>query len=248
MEYEYKKANRLVEVQRVDLEQERMVIASNISRNVRKIDSTLKRIEGIRDEKKKLARDVRTVAKRLTFEKDCVEHRLLFEKQVCLSFTFEFYLYLIPFFSHCIKALQRKANKYNEEKKESNTKRRKVDERLRAMEMKNKRLQAQLDKAQHVVESPRKRVPLVRNANRNLGMTAEFESHVRNLMATGGSARQVRDNLVLNADHFLCESESIPYKKDIPTERWFSLQREALGVQPQSHNLSQTQTVSLFRS
>ena len=53
MEYEYKKANRLVEVQRVDLEQERMVIASNISRNVRKIDSTLKRIEGIRDDKKK---------------------------------------------------------------------------------------------------------------------------------------------------------------------------------------------------
>jgi hypothetical protein len=106
------------------------------------------------------------------------------------------------------------------------------------MEMKNKRLQAQLDEAQHVVESPRKRVPLVRYANRNLGMTAEFESHVRNLMATGGSARQVRDNLVLNADHFLCESESIPYKKDIPTERWFSLQREALGVQPHSHNLS----------
>jgi hypothetical protein len=52
MEYEYKKANRLVEVQRVDLEQERMVIESNISRNVRKMDSTLKRIEGIRDEKK----------------------------------------------------------------------------------------------------------------------------------------------------------------------------------------------------
>jgi hypothetical protein len=248
MEYTYKKAKRMLEVERGDLNQERMVIDSNISRNVRKIDSTLKRMEGIRDEKKKQARDVRTVAKRLTYEKDCVERQLLFEKEVCPSCTFSSHLYLILFFLRCIKALQRKANKYNEEKKESNTKRRKVDERLRATEIKNKRLQKQLVEAQQVVESPQKRVPLVRNVNRNLGITAEFEAHVRNLMATGGSARQVRDNLVLNADHFLCESESIPYKKDIPTERWFSLQRKALGVQSQYHSLSQPHTVSLFWS
>ncbi len=100
------------------------------------------------------------------------------------------------------------------------------------MEGRHKRLQEQLLEAQQVVDSPQKRVPLVWYANRNRGMTAEFEAHVRNLMATGGSARHVRDNLVLNVDHFLCENESKPYKKDIPTERWFSLQREALGVQP----------------
>jgi hypothetical protein len=52
------------------------------------------------------------------------------------------------------------------------------------------------------------------------------------LMATGGSARQVRDNLALNAGHFLEDAASIKYKSDIPTERWFSLQREALGVRP----------------
>jgi hypothetical protein len=82
MEYKYKKANRMLEVQRGDLDQERMVIESNISRNVCKIGSTLKRIEGIREEKNKLARDVRTVAKRLTYEKECVEDRFLFEKEV----------------------------------------------------------------------------------------------------------------------------------------------------------------------
>ncbi len=98
MEFKYKKANRMLEVQRGDLEQERMVIESTISRNVRKIDSTLKRIEGIRDDKKKLA-DVRTVAKRLTYEKECAEHRFLFEKKVCPSCTFSSLLYLIPFFS-----------------------------------------------------------------------------------------------------------------------------------------------------
>ncbi len=114
--------------------------------------------------------------------------------------------------------------------------------------MKNKRLQEQLVEAEQVVESPQKRVPLVRYGNRNLGMTPEFEGHVQNLMATGGSARQVRDNLVLNADHFLCESDSIPYKKDIPTEHWFGLQREALGVQPENPNLLQPHTMSLFLS
>ena len=52
MEYTYKKANRMLDVDRVDLEHEKMQIESNLSRNVRKIDSTLKRIDGMRSEKK----------------------------------------------------------------------------------------------------------------------------------------------------------------------------------------------------
>ena len=110
------------------------------------------------------------------------------------------------------------------------------------MESRNKRLQDRLQEAEQVYESPLKRVIAVRHAGRNRGMTPEFEAHARNMMATGGSARQVRDNLVLNADHFLDPSESERYKRDVPTERWFSLQREALGVRrpphpPQSSNL-----------
>ena len=70
----------------------------------------------------------------------------------------------------------------------------------------------------------------VRHPGKNRGMTAGFEAHVRSMMATGGSARQVRDNLVLNATHFLETAASAKYTRDIPTERWFSLQREALGV------------------
>ncbi len=70
----------------------------------------------------------------------------------------------------------------------------------------------------------------VRHAGRNKGMTAQFEGHVRTMMATGGSGRQVRDNLVLCAAHFLDVGESRQYIEDIPTERWFLLQREALGV------------------
>ena len=82
--------------------------------------------------------------------------------------------------------------------------------------MKNKRLQEQLVVAEQVVESPQKRVPLVRYGNRNLGMTPEFEGHVRNLMATGGSARQVRDNLVLNADHFYAKVRASRTRKTYP--------------------------------
>ncbi len=65
---------------------------------------------------------------------------------------------------------------------------------------------------------------------RNKGMTAQFGGHVRTMMATGGSGRQVRDNLVLCAAHFLDVNDSREYIEDIPTERWFLLQREALGV------------------
>ena len=82
MEYTYKKAKRMLEVEREDLQQERAQIESHLSRNVRKIDSTLKKMEGMREEKLKLAGDVRAVAKRLTYEKDCIEHRLHFEKEV----------------------------------------------------------------------------------------------------------------------------------------------------------------------
>jgi hypothetical protein len=162
MEYTHKKANRMLEVERGDLDHERTQIESHLSRNVRKTGSTLKRMEGMREENKKLASDVRAVTKRLTFEKDCVEHRLRFEKEVHISFTFLPHLYMIPFFLHCIKALQRKAQKYNAEKKESNITRRKVDELLRTMEGRQKRLQNAVHEAQEVILSQQRRVISVR--------------------------------------------------------------------------------------
>jgi hypothetical protein len=123
-----------------------------------------------------------------------------------------------------------KALKCNAEKKESNRKRRKVENQLRFVQRKKIHLQEQLAEVQHVVaEMPLKCVD-VRHPGENRGMTAGFEAHVRSMMATGGSARQVRDNLVLNATHFLETAASAKYTRDIPTERWFSLQREALGV------------------
>jgi hypothetical protein len=98
MEYMFKKANRTLNVERGDLEQERMQIQSTLSRNVRKIDSTLKKMDGMRSEKRKWDSDLRHVTKRLTFEKDCVEQRLLFQNTVRFTSSFLSHLYLIPFF------------------------------------------------------------------------------------------------------------------------------------------------------
>ena len=39
-------------------------------------------------------------------------------------------------------------------------------------------------------------------------MTIQFEEHVRTLMATGATARAVRDGVLLNAGHFLSASEA----------------------------------------
>jgi hypothetical protein len=82
MEYTYKKATRTLEVDRGDLEHERSALESNLRRNVRKVDNTLKRMQVMRLEKKDWAHHLGSVTKRLTFEKESVEQRLCYEKKV----------------------------------------------------------------------------------------------------------------------------------------------------------------------
>jgi hypothetical protein len=62
-------------------------------------------------------------------------------------------------------------------------------------------------------------------------MTRQFEEHVRTLMATGATGRTVRDGVLLNAGHFLSSSEAAIYCAEVPKEHWFSIQREALGLE-----------------
>jgi hypothetical protein len=50
-------------------------------------------------------------------------------------------------------------------------------------------------------------------------------------MATGATARAVRDGVLLNAGHFLTSSEAAIYCSEVPNEHWFSTQREALGLE-----------------
>ena len=62
-------------------------------------------------------------------------------------------------------------------------------------------------------------------------MEQQFEEHVRCLMATSASARAVREGLILDAYHFLCDSEAAEYCSEIPKLDWFNKQREALGLE-----------------
>jgi len=71
----------------------------------------------------------------------------------------------------------------------------------------------------------------VRHEQVNRGMVQTFEEHARCLMATGATSRAVREGLLLNAKHFLSESEAAVYGGEVPKIDWFNKQREALGLE-----------------
>jgi hypothetical protein len=71
----------------------------------------------------------------------------------------------------------------------------------------------------------------VRHPEKNKGMVLAFEVHARCLMATGATARAVREQLLLNATHFLSEGEAAVYASQVPKIDWFNKQREALGLE-----------------
>ena len=71
----------------------------------------------------------------------------------------------------------------------------------------------------------------VKHTDAKRGMSQKFEEHVRCLMATGSTARQTREGLILTAGQFLEDEECADYRSQIPTVEWFAKQREALGVE-----------------
>jgi hypothetical protein len=58
-----------------------------------------------------------------------------------------------------------------------------------------------------------------------------FIGHSRTLMATGASARAVREQLYLNAAYFLTKEGYAEFEAQMPSIRWFQLQREGLGYE-----------------
>ncbi len=72
----------------------------------------------------------------------------------------------------------------------------------------------------------------MRHREKNKGMLQAFEEHARCLMATGATARAVREGLLLNATHFLSAGEAaVVYASQVPKLDWFNKQREALGLE-----------------
>ena len=60
-------------------------------------------------------------------------------------------------------------------------------------------------------------------------MKERFVQHTRTLLATGASARSVREQLLLDASFFLMLEEYGLFSAAIPSKRYFQLQREGLG-------------------
>ena len=201
MQYVCKKAERNVDVERRSLEEERATMECSLRKNVTRIHNNVKRMSDMRQSHNKIAGNVRAVTRRLNFEKD---------------------------------ALRNTAHKREMERKGSNQKRRSVEKRLSKMAASNAALKSKVNAARaltiDLLEVKLRRPFSVRHGPKNRGMTPQFEGHVRTMMATGGSGRQVRDNLALCAHHFLGDEAGKEYIEDIPTMRWFDLQREALGV------------------
>ncbi len=69
----------------------------------------------------------------------------------------------------------------------------------------------------------------IRHAQRNKGMTQEFETLGRSVVATGCSGRHARHTLILTAEYLLRADEAENFKDDLPTTHWFAKQREAVG-------------------
>ena len=69
----------------------------------------------------------------------------------------------------------------------------------------------------------------IRHAQRNKGITQEFETFGRTVVATGCSGRHARHTLLLTAEYLLRADEATNFKDELPTTHWFAKQREEVG-------------------
>ncbi len=144
---------------------------------------------------------------------------------------------LIPTFPVCFKVLQGEAQKSKKEKQESNRKKREAERRLQRIQLRLKSVRTRPPVSQLIGggsddEGKQDKVGQwqIRYKERNKGMKAVFEQHVRCKMATGATVRQVIDGLLLDANFMLSESDAATFCDGMPQLRWFQVQREALGL------------------
>jgi hypothetical protein len=106
--------------------------------------------------------------------------------------------------------LQEEAQKSKRERQESNRKKREAEQRLERIQQKFKKFPTALPVSQDTlaqsVEAEDHEIEAkwqIRSNQRNKGMTANFEQHVRCVLATRATARQVLDGQLLDANFML---------------------------------------------
>jgi hypothetical protein len=72
--------------------------------------------------------------------------------------------------------------------------------------------------------------PELKSSNLRKGMSRAYEDYVRSCMATGCSARHIRDIQLLTFGFLLDVNEGTKLKGQVPAINWFAQQREAMGM------------------
>ena len=134
--------------------------------------------------------------------------------------------------------MQDEALRYNQEKQESNrTKRaaqrkaKRFKQRLDALREEDVCVENEMGENVNNEDDVIKRKCEIRFPQRNKGIKADFEQHVRCVLATGMTARQAQDSLLLDANYMLPMEDAATFTTSLPLIRWFQDQREALGIE-----------------
>ena len=224
MENVVRKSERSLAVSR----QDQMEMSASLAGNVGKLDRLLKQAKSMRQERADQMVEINAGRRRQ-------KTRLKVQPfHVALPAP----SYLIPTFLVCIKALQDEALRYNQEKQESNrTKRaaqrkaKRFKQRLDALREEDVCVENEMGENVNNEDDVIKRKCEIRFPQRNKGIKADFEQHVRCVLATGMTARQAQDSLLLDANYMLPMEDAATFTTSLPLIRWFQDQREALGIE-----------------
>ena len=143
---------------------------------------------------------------------------------------------LIPTFLICFEVLQNQALQSEQEKQESNrTKRAALQQtahfKAKVSKLRAKASQPLAENEEAAEEKSQSETWAIRYKQKNRGVTAKFEQHVRCALATGATARQVTDILLLDANYLLQPSKATIFCDSMPQLRWVQAQREGLGLE-----------------
>ena len=134
--------------------------------------------------------------------------------------------------------MQEEALRYNQEKQESNRTKRaaqrkaqRFKQRLDSLREQDVSVENEMGENVNNADDGIKPKCEIRFPQRNKGIKADFEQHVRCVLATGMTARQAQDSLLLDANYMLPMEDAATFTTSLPLIRWFQDQREALGIE-----------------
>ena len=225
MEHVVRKSERSLDVSRLDHNH----MSASLAGNVGKLDRLLIQARSMR--KDRADQRVDMIAGRRRHQ-----HRVKVSPRLAALTVSS---YLIPTFHIRTEALQDEALRCNKEKQESNRKKRLAQKQSQRLQIRLDALREPDHNDDQEMEEDEDDVMAnwdIRYNRWNKGMKADFEQHVRCVLATGATAiRQAQDTLLLDASYMLPTEDAATLASSLPQIRWFQDQREALGIESTSY-------------